>query len=44
MGIANDDQAFFFVGNVEETIERMDGLLFVLGQLPTEGIHSERRG
>jgi hypothetical protein len=31
VGSAYDDEAFFFIGNIEETVEQMNGLLFVLG-------------
>ena len=44
MGVADDDQAFFFIGDIEEAVEKMDRLLFVFRQLLAKRIHSERRG
>ena len=43
IGIADDDQAFFFVGDVEKTVEKMDGLLFIFGELLAQRIDAERR-
>src|SRR6266850_1219878 len=40
IGVANDDQAFFFVRDVQEAIEKMNPLLFILGQLLTQWIDS----
>src|SRR5580704_6186941 len=44
IGVANDDQSFFFVGDVKETIEQMNGLLLVFRQLLSKWIDGECRG
>src|SRR5258707_8897160 len=42
MRIGDDDEAFFFVSDVEETVEEVNGLLLVFRQLPTQGIDAKR--
>src|SRR5216683_2854693 len=44
IGIANDDEAFFFIGDVKETVEQVNGLLLILRQLLSQRINAERGG
>lgn len=41
VGIANDDQSFFFVGDVKKTVKEMDGLLFVFEELLAKRVDAE---
>src|SRR6267143_184875 len=43
IGIANDDEPFFSVGDVKETVEQVDGLLFVFRQLLPQRIDAKCR-
>lgn len=42
VGIADDDEAFFFVSDVKEAVEAVDGLLFVFRQLLAQRIDGQR--
>src|SRR6266404_5484370 len=42
VGIADDDEAFFFVSDVEVAVEEVNGLLFVFRQLLAQRIDGER--
>jgi len=43
-GVADDDQAFLGVGEVEERVEQVDGLFLVFGEVLARGIDGERAG
>src|SRR2546427_518094 len=43
IGIADDDEPFFLVSDVQETVEQMDGLLLVFGQLLPQRIDAKCR-
>ena len=42
IGIADDDQAFFFIGDVEKSVEQVDALLFVFREAGAERIDGQR--
>ena len=42
--IADNDQAFVFVGDIEKPVHQMDSLLFVFGIVRAQRIDAERRG
>ena len=42
IGIADDDEAFFLVSDVEVAVEQVNGLLFVFGQLLAQRIDGKR--
>ncbi len=42
IGIADDDQAFYFVGDVEKSVEQVNALLFVFRDAGAERINSQR--
>src|SRR5579885_1058894 len=39
--VADDDETFLAIGDIEEAVEQMDRLLFVFRKLYTEGIYAE---
>src|SRR5215469_4600610 len=44
IAIANDDEAFFLISDIEEAEEEVDGLFFVFGNAGAQGIYAQSCG